>query len=416
MAKKRTNLYLGTEGGRAKYETFYYETQEELEAEKIRIKSDRQKGKDLLSNPRFEPWAEKWIERKAETCSPGTLQMYRAAVNHLEAAFGRKKFIDIRFFMFEDYIREFSKRPLQRTGKVPSRATLKNLVKCYNGIATLAKMNGIPGAQPFEGVRIPREAPVLERRALSLEELQWIEETPDYASEIHGEPPRAQCAVMLMCFAGLRRGELIPLTWADVDLDRGLIDVKKSVSIDEQGRNILKEGGKSAAAVRRIPIPGVLVEYLKKYKSTGSLNSVFVCSQRDGSMHTGTSFTRMWKDYHQYLIFKYVYGEKIDNLPEEMRPQQNDERQDLYHCRPYRNIRIKKTDEHYFTAHYCRHFFATMLYVQGIPAEISMHILGHSSISVTLDTYTHIRGDFEIFDLPEVLQKRLESDFKVEAS
>lgn len=411
MAKIKKTVYLGTRNGKEQYKTVYGETKAEVQAEAERVKREYQEGLDVVSNAKFMPWAEKWYQRKAETCSPGTLQMYRSALNYLEEAYGKKQFKDIRFFDFEEYIKEFSEIPLERTGELPSKATLKNLVKVYNGVAQLAQMNAIPGAHPFKGVRVPQEAPALERRALTMEELQWIEETPDYASTVHGELPRAQCACMLMCFAGLRRGELIPLTWADVDLERGLIDVKRTVTMDK-----VKEGGKSAAAVRRVPIPKVLVNYLRKYKSTGSINSVFVCSQLDGSMHTGTSFRRMWKDYHQYLTFKYVYGGKLENLPSKMLPQQEDERQDLYNCRPYRNIVVKKSDEHYFTPHFCRHTFATLLFCQGIPAEISMHIMGHSSIQVTLDVYTHMRGDYEIFDLPELLQQRLETDYKVEAS
>ena len=51
-----------------------------------------------------------------------------------------------------------------------------------------------------------------------------------------------------------------------------------------------------------------------------------------------------------------------------------------------------KSIGHQLTAHQLRHGFATILYEAGIPDKDAQELLGHSSITVTRDVYTHIRN------------------------
>lgn len=70
-------------------------------------------------------------------------------------------------------------------------------------------------------------------------------------------PHRAQTAAMIMLYAGLRRGELIPLLWSDIDLKAGTISVNKSVEFINGAPN-LKSGGKTDAATRTVFMPKLL--------------------------------------------------------------------------------------------------------------------------------------------------------------
>jgi Phage integrase family. len=91
--------------------------------------------------------------------------------------------------------------------------------------------NNIAGVTDFfSSVTISKSAPTKERRALTESEQQWIIDTEH----------RAQLPAMIMLFSGLRRGEVIPLMWSDVDLKRGFISVNKSVEFTTNQPNIKK--------------------------------------------------------------------------------------------------------------------------------------------------------------------------------
>ena len=68
---------------------------------------------------------------------------------------------------------------------------------------------------------------------------------------------------MIMMYSGLRRGELIPLTWGDIDFKERTIRVNKSVEM-VNGCSVLKSGAKTQAGNRTVNIPIILVDYLKK--------------------------------------------------------------------------------------------------------------------------------------------------------
>lgn len=108
-------------------------------------------------------------------------------------------------------------------------------------------------------VKIPKTAEKSTRRALTEEEQSWITDTPH----------RAQTAAMIMMYAGLRRGELLALTWQDIDLDAHTIKVERSVSMIK-GKPHIKEGGKTDAATRTVYIPVSLSTTLEALCTTRS--------------------------------------------------------------------------------------------------------------------------------------------------
>ncbi|QAT51231.1 hypothetical protein EQM14_04750 [Caproiciproducens sp. NJN-50] len=105
----------------------------------------------------------------------------------------------------------------------------------------MAIENDVSCKNSAKGREIPRRAPQRRRRALTNEEQQWILKTPH----------RARLSAIIMMFAGLRRGELIPLTWQDIDFDRLTIIVNKSVYAI-RNTFFIKEGVKTGIEGRTI--------------------------------------------------------------------------------------------------------------------------------------------------------------------
>ena len=93
-------------------------------------------------------------------------------------------------------------------------------------------------------------------------------------------PTQGTDSAMIMMYAGLRRGELIPPTWGDIDLKNKTISVTKSVEM-VNGQSRQKSGGKTEYSVRVIDIPKRLVEYLQPKERAKTELSVFVVSWND---------------------------------------------------------------------------------------------------------------------------------------
>lgn len=385
MATKeyRTSVYVGTVDGKKVRKTVRAQTQRELDKKVRELKNNFEKGKDLHTNASFGFWADRWYYdlKEPSGLAPATLTQIRSALKPLNAAFAETAFKDITFSTFQRFVNTFSKTPLERTGQLPSKRTIKNVVNTFNAVAEYAAESDIPAAVPFKKVAINKNAPAKKRRALTEKEIDRIRAT---------EHP-AQIAAMIMIFAGLRRGELVPLRWSDIDLERGTIDLRRFGYV-ENSQFVVKEEGKSTSARRIIPLPPVLVDYLKEYRSKGSATSLLVCPQSNGKMHSPSSFRRMWERYLKLLNYRYGFAE-----PHEVSETVG---------KPDLPMMIEP-----FTPHYCRHTYATLLFLQEVPVTKSMQLLGHSSIEMTVDIYTDLK--YYPFDISETFKEQLQTIYKV---
>ena len=383
----QTTVYIGSVDGKRIQKHIRANSEQELRKKKREIERLRDQGKDLFSVSTFDHWADRWYTELKEPSGigPGTLGQYRAAISHLGEKFNGVDFKEIKFADFQRFINDYSNTPSAATRQLPSKASIQNVIKVYNSIATFAMESDIPGAKPFSKVTINKNAPVKTRRALTEQEIDWILET---------EHP-GQLAAVIMIFSGLRRGELVPLRWSDIDLVNGYIDLTRFVTVDHS-TFVMKPQGKSRAARRRIPIPSVLIDFIKLYRASTSINSMLVCPNKAGRMHSPSSFDNMIRSYVKVLNYKYGFSTPLNikdtagkrDLPMVIEP---------------------------FTSHYFRHTFATLLYLQGVPATTAMQYLGHSDIQVTINIYTDLE-QYYTFDLPKSFKDKLNTVYKVKVA
>ena len=262
-----------------------------------------------------------------------------------------------------------------------AKATLENIVKVASSIFRYARSNGVAGVPDyFKDIIISKKAIVTERRSLTLEEQDWIMDT-------EGE---CQMPAMIMLFSGIRRGELIPLTWADIDFNKRCISINKSVEFI-RNQPVVKVGGKSSSATRLVPIPQILVDYLLNFIQTQKPKSKYVCARPNGKMHTKTSFRCMWERYIRNLNKRYGYqnidvsGFSTSDLP----------------------LRIER-----FTPHYLRHTYATILYLQKIDVVSAKQYLGHADIQTTTNIYTDLENN-SFLSISKEYKRRLKHEYKL---
>jgi integrase len=338
--------------GREKYHYVYGKTQKDADAKADELKLQYKKGMNVKAQrDTWGQWAEKWLETK-KLCSRGQYQNYSIGKKHFDSL-NDKKIVDIRSSDIKQIINELScENPF--THRPSAKRTLNFAKSVAIQIFAEAIDDRVIDYNPALSVKVPSDTPQEKRRALTEEEQGWVINTPH----------RAQRAAMIMMYSGLRRGELIPLTWNDIDLHNRTIRVNKSVELIN-GKPELKAGAKSEAGARTVNIPQKLVDFLSQEPK----DNLLVCPSEKGVMMSDSSWKALWKSYMKELNNRYGKIKKAGHSK-------------FAHASPRTIPPI--------TAHWLRHTFATLLYLSGVDVLTAKEQLGHADVKTTLQIYTHL--------------------------
>ncbi len=196
------------------------------------------------------------------------------------------------------------------------------------------------------------DAPTVEReevRPLSAQDARRVLEAA------RGRRNAARWSVALAL--GLRQGEALGLTWDAVDLEAGALTVRQALQ-RQPGQGLVFVQPKSRAGRRTIALPGPLREALRAHRTAQLAERMAAGSQ--------------WHDHD--LVFCQENGRPIDPRSDH---------------RTWRSL-LADAGVPQARLHDARHTAATLLLQQRVPARVAMEILGHSQISLTLGTYSHV--------------------------
>ncbi len=359
-------VYLGKdENGKRKYKTVYGKTQKEADkkADEIRIKIG--KGINIeLEKDCFKEWRERWLKYKETEVSVSHYNGLKSICKHL-SSLDNKKIIDITPWDIKELLTDIAKTN-PNTGKPASKKLLTDIKSVVSQIFAEAIDNRVVEYNPTQNIKLPKGGTKSKRIPILDEQIKWIEDTEHHA----------QVAAMIMLYAGLRRGEIVALTWSDIDFKKGIISVNKSV--EYQGNNpILKDGAKTEAGIRDVTMPDKLSAFLKKQPKTG----LYVISS--DKILTAGAWRRMWESYMITLDVKY--GKRIYEKNRKCR-QGLPPGAPISKFDPHKGPIVIKT----FTSHQLRHTYATMLYDAGVDVLTAKYLLGHSDLETTIEIYTHL--------------------------
>ncbi|MED4005007.1 site-specific integrase [Priestia aryabhattai] len=166
---------------------------------------------------------------------------------------------------------------------------------------------------------------------------------------------RYYTVVLMALLTGMRKGEILGLRWKDVDFEKQIIYVRQ---IYDGYAKELKIGAKTSSGVRSIHVPDILIQQLKKERKKVIANK----------LKQGTDYT----DYD--LVNCTKYGNPLDSSTVSKRFKNHSEKLGLP------TIRF----------HDLRHTHVTMLLQQGINVKVISERVGHSSIQITLNQYSHV--------------------------
>lgn len=366
-------VYLGTVDGKRRYKTVYGKTQKEANQKAEEIRVQVQRGVDMVSQERsFSYWAQRFLLSRKSRVSVGWYETMSRRVAHLSDRLGKTDVGKIRLCDVQTALDEIAERN-PYNGKPTTKKTLTEYASLVKQIFRFCAANRVIDRSPIEYLLdTPNGRSSKHRKAITAEQRQWIEDTPH----------RAQLPAMIMLYAGLRRGELSALTWADIDLQDRVIHVTKSYD----ARHKAIKSTKTAAGMRDVPIPAVLSDFL----SAQPRQSVLVCPSAHGEYMSDTAWKRLWESYMRDLNKKYG---KFVGAPQRKR-------------REKLPLVIDT-----FTPHELRHTFSTMLYDAGVDPLTAREMLGHTDIKTTLSIYTHLsdekrKKDTQKFDSYLVEQKK----------
>lgn len=163
----------------------------------------------------------------------------------------------------------------------------------------------------------------------------------------------------LLAFTGLRRGELLALTWSDIDFTRQTLDVNKSLG-EKDKYELYVTTPKNISSIRNITLDPITVSVLKKWKA----------EQAEFLMARG--FNALNKN--QLLFSKHNTNGHLN----------------LSSCN---NALIRMSEKYGFRKigiHGFRHTHCSLLFEAGVPMKDVMERLGHSDIQTTMNIYTHV--------------------------
>jgi integrase len=167
--------------------------------------------------------------------------------------------------------------------------------------------------------------------------------------------------VLIALATGARRGEVLAIRWRNVDIDRGTVRIVESL---EQTRTGLRFKSPKTDRARAVTLPTFAVEELRRLKREQAENllalgvrqtgETLVCARRDGEPLQPQSLT------HEFPRF-------------------------LGRLKDFPRVRF----------HDLRHSHATQLLLAGVHPKIAQERLGHSTVTTTLDLYSHVTATMQ---------------------
>jgi integrase len=287
-------------------------------------------------------YLDRWLEDVRNTVRQSTFEGYEYAIRpHIKPALGRIKLKDLS----PAHVRWFYRERLD-SGLAP--ATVHKLHVVLHKALKAAVADGLIPRNVTAELKLPR---------ITREEIDPLDQDEARRLLEASRGDRLEALYVLALNTGMRQGELLALKWDDVDLERGVLRVRRTLT--HSGKAFVLGEPKSKKSRRTIRLTGGAVQALKEHLSR-QLEEM----ERMGSLYQPGGH-----------IFATEAGTIIN--PSNLRN------------RSFKPL-LKRAGLRPIRFHDLRHTCATLLLSKDVNPKIVSEMLGHSSIAITLDTYSHV--------------------------
>jgi integrase len=291
-------------------------------------------------------YLDRWLaDSVSDTVKATTFERYEQITRlHLKPVLGRVKLKALT----PAHVRGLYREKLEAGS---SARTVRYIHTTLHKALKQAVMDGLIPRNATEAVKPPQP---------TREEMHPL--TPEQAKLLllqvaHESGDRLEALYVLAIHTGLRQGELLGLKWDDVDLDDGSLQVRRTLAITKNGSVFTSP--KTSGSRRSVKLTQRATEALRSHlkRQLGEIDRV-------GSL---------WSE--NGLIFASETGEPLDR-------------------RAVTKLKfkplLKRAGLPEIRFHDLRHTCATLLLTRNVNPKIVSEMLGHSTIAITLDTYSHV--------------------------
>lgn len=332
-----TLRYKDIYGNTKQYTSKGYNTKKEAELEEAKFRIKVQEKKITISNVTFQDVYNEYIEYKIKTVKLQSLNKIKDLSKYLEPIINIKV-NDLDLATYNKYNLYVDKQGYSTNHKNKILNLLKILInyshKYYNTSDSILAF-----IDNFKEINQIKK----EMQFFTYEEFkQFISVVEEFDYKVFYE---------VLYYLGLRQGEACSLQWNDINFDKCEVSINKTITTKLKGQLYTISSPKTKKSNRVLPIPKRLIEELKTLKERAKKKKYF---------------NESW----------FVFGDELPFRETTIGVKKNK------YCKlaGVKQIRI----------HDFRHSCASFLIQNGASIVLVSKYLGHSKISITLDTYTHL--------------------------
>ena len=305
----------------------------------------------------FDDWMQIWFEEyKKNNVKLGTYQTYLTLYNsQIKDKFGDMLLTEIR----GEHIQKFYNGLIKEKYALE---TIKVIGAIINGSLKQAVKNHLIEVNPASAAEIPQKARITkkERTAMTKEQQELFMK---YAKESY-----LYYFFAIMLRTGMRNGEMRALKQSDIDKKKGVIHVQRTLK-HVTGEGEVEDTPKTKTSLRDIPLTVDILQYTDGQKKYWDFKIEKI---------RGYVFC----DPGGKPLQRYHVQNEIDRIVKKI------------HAAGYDFPRI--------TPHVFRHTFATRAIEAGMPPQVLKTILGHSSLAMTMDLYSHVLPDTKAEEMNKI--------------
>jgi integrase len=283
-------------------------------------------------------------------------------VNHVKPSVGRLKLKNLNALHLQGLYRE-------RLDSGLSASTVQKVHHVlHKALAQAVRWDLIP-RNPADAVKAPRPMPK-EMRPLSAKEARRLLDA--------AKGDKLEALYVVAVTTGMRRGELLGLKWSDVDLGNTRLSIRRTLTRTENGKYVALGDTKNKKSRRTVRLTPQAVEALRMHL--------------ERQIRKIEALGDLYDD--QGLVFTSEAGTPIN--PSNLRQ------------RSFAPL-LKEAGLPHIRFHDLRHTCATLLLSKGVHPKFVQELLGHATVAITLDTYSHVlpsMGDQTARAMQEALSPR----------
>lgn len=244
-----------------------------------------------------------------------------------------------------------------------SYSTIKKAYGAVNSVMKVYRVRTQTALNPCEGVLLPKkkEKEISDIKYFKDEEIKLIENEATRKYSNGRDVYRLGYSIILLMYTGMRVGEMLALTWDDIDFENKTITVNKNaVAATEDGERkmTIQDSTKTKKSTRIIPMTSKAMEALRYIKNITGDNDYVISSKNNKLIHP-ENINRM---FHSILVNVGIMKPKAE----------------------------RREDDISYGVHTLRHTFASLLFKNNCEIKVISEILGHADTKITENIYIHL--------------------------